>query len=411
MRTKLFLLFFSLTVFNFFSANVALADDTLLIEVLERKDCVHCQAEKAFLLELQKTRDDFSVVLYDIDADGKELFNQITEAEKIPKATPITIVGGVIIQGFEDSKTTGKRFEELLDNSKGKKQISFSSYLKNSSKNQIQIEKVKNGACDDGTVCKTPGESFFVRIPIIGKIVDVSLYSLPMLAVVLGFVDGFNPCAMWVLVTFLLILSQTKSRKKLVQIAGLFIVAEAIMYYFILNVWFTAWNFIGLDRIITPIVGIIAIGGGLFFLYEWYKSLGTKIACQIIDIENRSKIVKKIKTFVTGEFTIFVAISIIGLAFTVNVIEFACSIGIPQAFTKILELNDLGFVRTQVLMLLYILLYMVDDILVFGLAVWGFGKLHLSEKYSQWSALIGGLLMLLLGYLLIFRPEIINQLG
>ena len=48
---------------------------------------------------------------------------------------------------------------------------------------------------------------------------------------------------------------------------------------------------------------------------------------------------------------------------------------------------------------------------VFGLAIWGFEKMHLTEKYSQWSALIGGVLMLILGYLLMFRPDVISRLG
>ncbi|QQS15384.1 MAG: glutaredoxin [Candidatus Moraniibacteriota bacterium] len=389
------------------------ADETMVIEVLERSDCAHCQEEEKFLSELSARRDDFSVKLYDIDREGKELFDRITALEQLPKATPVTIVGGVIIQGFDASDTTGKRIESLLDASKGKEQVTFDQYLAmDSERRASKAEQVAGASCADGTVCAFPNaESYLVSLPFIRSAVDVSKFSLPMLSVVLGFVDGFNPCAMWVLVTFLVLLAQTGSRKKLIQVAGLFIVAETVMYYLILNVWFTTWNFIGLDRIVTPIVGIVATGGGLFFLYEWYKSLGTKIACQIVDAENRSKIVQKIKKFITGDFTVLAALGIIGLAFTVNVIEFACSIGIPQAFTKIIELNHLGFWQTQFLMAIFIFFYMIDDILVFGLAIWGFEKMHLTEKYSQWSALIGGVLMLLLGYLLMFRPDVVSRLG
>ncbi|QQS21152.1 MAG: hypothetical protein IPL87_01305 [Candidatus Moraniibacteriota bacterium] len=244
----------------------------------------------------------------------------------------------------------------------------------------------------------------------IGTTLDASNFSLPVLSMVLGFIDGFNPCAMWVLVTFLLLLAQTKSKKKLVQVAGLFVVAEALMYYLILNVWFTTWDFVGLDRIVTPLVGLVAIGGGIFFLYEWYTSLGTELACRIVDAERRSKIIGKIKSFLTGKFTFVTAMGVIGLALSVNIIEFACSIGIPQAFTKILELNDLGFIQSQSLMALYVLFYMVDDVLVFALALWGFEKIHLTEKYSRWSALVGGILMLFLGFLLLVRPDILSDL-
>lgn len=393
------------------SMSLARADEQLIIEVLERADCAHCENERAFLEELTKSRRDIVVRFYDVEGEGEETFQKVTMLEGLPRATPVTLAGGRILQGFDAPETTGKRIVSLAESSRGKEQITFDRYLENSSGEGSGAERIAGASCDDGTVCEVPpSDPMLFRLPILGAVVDVSSYSLPTLSAVLGFIDGFNPCAMWVLITFLIVLAQTKSRKRMVQIAGLFILAETVMYYLILNVWFTAWDFIGLDRIVTPIVGLVAIGGGIFFLYEWYKSLGTEMACQIVDAENRSKIVQKIKSFIDGDFTLLVAFGVIGLAFTVNVIEFACSIGIPQAFTKILELNQLGFLGTQSLMVVYIFFYMIDDLLVFGLAVWGFDKLHLTEKYSRWSTLAGGLLMLLLGYLLAFRPDIISQM-
>ena len=93
--------------------------------------------------------------------------------------------------------------------------------------------------------------------------------------------------------------------------------------------------------------------------------------------------------------------AIIGLALSVNVIEFACSIGIPQTFTKILQINDLNFITRQFYNFLYIIGYMLDDFLVFGLALFSVNKLHLTSKYSKWANLFGGILMVLLGLMLI----------
>lgn len=105
--------------------------------------------------------------------------------------------------------------------------------------------------------------------------------------------------------------------------------------------------------------------------------------------------------------TVATAVGIIGVALSVNVIEFACSIGIPQTFTGILEINTLSFWTQQWYVLIYILAYMVDDFIVFGFALYGFDKLHASEKYSKLSTLIGGILMILLGGLLLFFPDIL----
>jgi hypothetical protein len=101
-------------------------------------------------------------------------------------------------------------------------------------------------------------------------------------------------------------------------------------------------------------------------------------------------------------------LAILLIAFSVNIIEFACSIGIPQAYTKILDLNMLTFMERQWYILVYTVGYMVDDFVVFGLAIWGYSKLQShGGKYAQLSLLIGGVLMLLLGGLLIINPSLL----
>ena len=106
-------------------------------------------------------------------------------------------------------------------------------------------------------------------------------------------------------------------------------------------------------------------------------------------------------------FTFASAIAIIGLALSVNIIEFACSVGIPQTFTKILDLNNLSNLVRQGYMFIYILMYMVDDFLVFGLALWSTEYIHMTHKYSRICNVIGGTLMIILGGILIFAPGIL----
>ncbi|MGX2040473.1 cytochrome c biogenesis CcdA family protein [Methylocaldum sp. MU1018] len=344
------------------------------------------------------TRDetDIEVRFHDIATkEGAELFKKIVEHSGLPWSLPITIVGTDLIQGFDTPETTGQQIRRLIERNRGRPGQGFTALL---GVPPGGAEK----ACDSGP-CPEP-TSFFVKLPFVG-VVDAAVWSLPILAITLGFLDGFNPCAMWVLATFLLVLMHIGSRRRMWAVAGLFIVAETVMYFAILNLWFQVWDFVGMDKVITPLVGIVAIGGGLFFLYEWFKSLGTEMACKVVDLERRSRIVSRIKRISSGRFGVLTAAAVIGLAFSVNIIEFACSIGYPQAFTKIVEMNSLGFWSAQAMIGLYTLFYMADDFLVFGLALWGFGKLHLAQKYSRWTALVGGWLMLALGWLLVFHPD------
>jgi hypothetical protein len=370
----------------------------VLIDVSGRAGGRRCEAERACLGELQKNRDHIEIRVHDIAIPaGSDLFKAVAVAAKLPWSLPITIVGIDVLQGFDTADTTGRQIENLLARNRGRPAQGFAALL------AAEAARTKAGP-HNNVLPENRTEPFYISLPGLGAL-DAAAWPLPAMAVVLGFLDGFNPCAMWVLITFLLVLMQLGSRRRMWAVAGLFIVAETLMYFLILNLWFKLWDFVGMDRVVTPAVGILAIGGGVFFVYEGWKSFGSEMACLVTNMEQRSVIVRRIKTLSSGDFGILAAASVIALAFSVNVIEFACSIGYPQAFTKIVELNRLGFWATEALIGVYTLFYMADDFLVFGLALWSFERLQLSQKYSRWTALGGGLLMLMLGLLMLFRPE------
>jgi len=256
-------------------------------------------------------------------------------------------------------------------------------------------------ACDAGA----EGMNFVFDLPFLG-VVDLKTFSLFSLSAILGVIDGFNPCAMWVLITFLTLLSQAGSRQKMIFLAGIFILAQGIMYNLILNVWYKTWDFVALDQYVTPLVGTLALGGGIFFLWRWHKNKDAKLVCDITNIDTQSKTISKFQEIVNKPVTIMSVLAILLIAFSVNIIEFACSIGIPQAYTKILELNMLTFLERQWYIFVFTIGYMIDDVVVFGLAIWGYSKLQShGGKYAQLSLLIGGVLMLLLGLLLVFNPS------
>lgn len=371
------------------------------IFVFERDDCKHCEDLAEFVVE----QDDLEVINIDLYEEGNdELFKQIADKHGLSRVTPTLFIGDTVIQGYADAETTGKLIYQLRDRSGQPVIESVEEYI--DFDGLKQVDDYLDSVCDPSgeEPCEVDASLFYdFKIPFIGN-VNIEKWSLPAMSLVLGFIDGFNPCAMWVLVTFLIVLMQVGDKKKMLQIAGLFIVAEAIMYYLILNVWLGVWDFVGLDSIVTSIVGFVAIGGGLFFLWEWKTSDGT---CKVTNLEQRQKTTSKIKKIANMEMTAVAVVAIIGLALSVNIIEFACSIGIPQAYTKILDLNGLGFWQSQIYTLLYIIMYMVDDLIVFGLAFYAADKMHLTTKYSKICNLIGGVLMLVLGALLLLAPEML----
>ena len=379
--------------------------DTVRIEVFERQDCGHCQAEKAFLNDLQKERGDLIVVYHDIgEAEHKAHFITLTELENLPKATPITIIDGTIIQGFDTAATTGKKIEGLIQDAKGKPQYTFDEFIAAGGSKNVQSTDATCIIEGENIQCAAPESDYWVTVPFIGP-VDVSKYSLPFLSVILGFVDGFNPCAMWVLVLFLTVLMEAGSRRRMLEMAGLFILAEAVMYYLILNVWMTAWDFVGLDAFVTPIVGVVAAAAGIFFLYKFYKE---DTACKVGSLEHKRKTSQKIKKLAENPLTILSALAVLGLAFSVNIIEFACSVGIPQTFTKVLDMNHLSWTGKQFYNAIYIFFYMIDDLIVFAVALYSFDRIGLTtHKYTRASHLIGGTIMVILGLIMLIKPTLL----
>ena len=382
------------------------------IEYFGRKDCKNCANLEKFLKELSTKRDDFEYVEHKIDESKEEkaFFDETASKLKLVKGTPIIYINGHIIQGFNTADTTGKEIENLINSAKAKDKIlTLKEYLESGQSGNVS----SNGAvCTGDTVCEVPGltkgaeNQVLVNIPIINKTVDLTNYSLLTMSIILGTIDGFNPCAMWVLVLFLTALIAVGNKVKMFRVAGLFILAEAVMYFFILNAWIYAWDFVGLDKWVTPIVGIVGIIGGIFFIRNYLKK-GDTLECEVTDFEQRAKISKKIKDIANKPFTLLTALAIIGLALSVNVIEFACSVGIPQTYTKILQINEVPFWTRQFYTFIYIIGYMIDDIIVFGFALMSVNKLQLTTKYSKWVNLFGGILMIILGLIMLIKPSLL----
>jgi glutaredoxin/uncharacterized protein (UPF0333 family) len=397
-----------LAVFSFiisgFSVPVQAEEQVLtpepVVYMFGRDDCGFCKEQFKYLFDENISYEYLDIVE---DVEAKRLYDEVTAKHEISKVTPVTVVGETVLAGFNGPETTGAAIMTAIEAAKYSDIRTIEDHLARAPKQDV----VLGGGCS-GLACETTGGSQYVfDLPFLG-VVDLETFSLFSLSLILGIIDGFNPCAMWVLITFLTLLSQAGSKKKMIFMAGIFIVAEAIMYNLILNVWYKTWDFVALDQIVTPLVGLLALGGGSFFLWRWHKNKDATLVCDISSIDTQAKTINKFQAIVNQPITIASIFAILVIAFSVNVIEFACSVGIPQAYTKILEINMLSALERQWYILVYTAGYMVDDFIVFGLAIWGYDKLQAhGGKYAQLSLLIGGVFMLILGGILVFNPALL----
>lgn len=361
--------------------------------------CPHCAKEREYLKEIEKKYDDVNIHLYEVwyDTDNQELMEKVKkELNSSTNYVPLTIIGDKYTVGFNDNtklmiknnieKCLKEDCEDVVGN-----------VLAGKTANETTIKKeVKEQKKDK--------EDSIKDLPILGK-VDVKKVSLPIIAAVIGLVDGFNPCAMWVLIFLISMLLGTKDRKKMWILGLTFLFTSAFIYLLFMVAWLNVAIKMNTVIWLRITIAIIAIIAAFINLKSFYKSLKKDTGCEVVDSKKRKNIIEKIKKFTLEKSLILGLLGVMTLAISVNFIELACSAGLPLLFTQILALNNLSKLSYMIYILIYIFFFLIDDIIVFVIAMFTLKITGISNKYSKYSHLIGGIIMLLIGLLMIIKPE------
>jgi hypothetical protein len=243
-----------------------------------------------------------------------------------------------------------------------------------------------------------------VEIPLLGKW-NVKGYSLFVLAVLLGLIDGFNPCAMWALVYLISLVVSLNDKWKIWLIVGTFVFSSGVWYFLFMSAWLNAFLFLGYIRPLTLAIGVVALFVGIKGFVDLIKNRGVP-ACTVVDDHSREKTINRMKRILLSPVSITSVVSIIGLSFLINSIEFVCSCAIPAVFTHVLSISHLTWLEHYGYILLYIFVFMLDDLIIFASAVFAFNAL-IGNRYVVYSKIVGGILLIVLGYLLIFKPHVL----
>ena len=127
--------------------------------------------------------------------------------------------------------------------------------------------------------------------------------------------------------------------------------------------------------------------------------------CSIVSYKKKNKVFSKIRKFVHEKNLLLAISGVIALAISVNIVELACSAGLPVMFVQILSMNNLTFIEEVLYIALYMLFFLLDDIVVFFIAFKTMEVAGFSTKYGKIAKLVEGIILLMIGILLIFRPE------
>jgi len=388
-------LVFLLAFFSFAisSANVH-ALNTVNIYFFYDQACTHCYQEGLYLDQLEIDNENIVVNRYEITGNPENnlLFEQIKSVFSSPTAlAPFTVIGGMALQGYNDQ--TAIDIQTLIE------RYSANDYID-------VFQKMMAGEDISESDFDTIDISSRV-IPLIGE-VNIKTVSLFLVSIIIGFVDGFNPCAMWVLIFLITMLINQQNRKKAWLLGTVFLFTSALMYFLIMAAWLNIAIQFTTVVWIRIIIGLFSFGFGAYQLIKFMKSIRKKeIGCEVTDQQQKRRLIDKIKKIVLEQKLLIALLGVMALAISVNLVELACSAGLPLLFTQILAYNDLPAISYYGYILLYILFFLLDDLIVFTIAMVTFKVTGISNKYSRISTIVGGIIMLIIGFLLIFFPEII----
>ena len=367
------------------------AKEKVNLYLFHSETCMHCQAEIKYLKELEKEYDNLKIHLYEVDShkDNAEKMIKVKETLKIDSPNvPFTVIGNYYYIGFSDG--IGDGIKELVEKYSNEKETDMVKPI-------LEGKEVPKLEMLNGEI-KT--------INIFGKEVNPVKLSLPVLSIVLGTIDGFNPCAMWVLIFLITMLFNMKDRKKMWFLGITFLFTSALIYLLFMFAWLGITT-----QLLTKVswfrmlIAAVALIGAYINLKSFYKSIKTGSGCEVVDNKKRKNIMTRIKKITTEKSFLLATIGVMILAASVNVIELACSAGIPVLFTNILALNDLTKLQVTLYVYLYIFFFLIDDIIVFVIAMLTLNIKAISTRYTKYSHLIGGILMLIIGLLMLFRPS------
>lgn len=388
MFKKFFIFLLPIMIFGSL-ANFTLAQNNPSKEVnfFYSTTCPYCAQEKIFLEELEKKYSEIEVNKFVIsNQENVDLLKEFYQNYKVPPESqglvPITFIEGRYFAGFNEK--IGRDIE---------------SYILEFIEDSLQL----NGS---GKSAKK------ISLPFLGEI-DISKFSLLALAVVLGALDGFNICSLGALILILGLVLVLKSRIKMLIFGGTYILTTAIIYGILILFWYKLFSLLSpYLRIMETLIGLLGIGGGIYLLRQFFKFRKQGPTCEIDGGKGIvSKVSLKMRELLKkpGNFLLIIG-SIFLFAFVITVIEFPCSAVVPLAFAGILAQSQLPTLQYLIYIAIFILFYMLDEFIIFLIAVFTSTIWLASSRFVTWATLVGAVVLLLLGVYYLFGIQFLVNL-
>jgi len=344
--------------------------------------CPHCAAEKVWLDVAEQEYPGLEITMYEVwyDEENRDLLVETAEEMGFePSGVPVTIVGEQHWIGWSDAVQA-----EVED--------------------AIEAQLAGSTPSDGGS--GTTGRTSTVDVPLVGD-VEVSSDSLVFSTLVIGFVDGVNPCSLWVISVLLAIVVRTGSRGRVFAIGSTFLVVTAAMYAVYMAGIYSAMSVVGHLGAIQVAVAVVAGIFGVVSVKDYF-AFKKGISFTIKD-SSKPGIYRRMRS-AAGQAALVPALAAtVALAVGVSLLETPCTAGFPVLWTGLLEANGVGTAEAAGLFGLYMLPFLVDELIVFAIAVVTLRASKMQERHGRLLKLVAGTMMLALAATVLVSPEAMSD--
>ena len=341
------------------------AERTLTVYV--RTGCPHCADAKEFLAQLQPQRSDLQIVYraVDQDADARAELLRISRANDLwPPGVPTFVIDGRVRVGFGDPQKSGPDLVEFID--------------------------------QDAAPVRVVETALFGTL-------NVSQLGLPLFTLALGLLDGFNPCATWVLLFLLSLLVRMKDRARIALVAGTFVFVSGAVYYAFMAAWLNVFLLVGMSNALRVGLAVLALLMGAVNVKD-FIAFKKGISLSIPE-SAKPGLYARMRRVMQADALSASLLAVTVLAVVVNFVELVGPVGLPAIYTAVLAQQGVDTAGHYGYLALYILAYMADDALMVTIAVIALGSNKMTETTGRWLKLLSGAVMLVLGVVMLVKPD------
>ncbi len=347
------------------------------LEVFVRPGCPHCADAEAYLADLHRQHPDLTIVYHDVVADPAALarLRALSDAHGAsPAGVPTFVAGDRLLVGFDTPATSGPRLRALLGLA--------------------------------SAPARAPPRR--VDLPLVGP-VDVDDLGLPLFTVVLGLLDGFNPCAMWALLYLLSLLVNLHDRRRMALVGGTFVLVGGLLYFAFMAAWLEIFLLVGYSRALQVALGLVALTMGAINIKDFFAfGRGPSLS---IPARAKPALYRQVRRILRAENLPAALAAVAVLSGLVNVVELLCTAGFPALYTQILTTYDQPAWSYYGYLALYNLAYVLDDSVMLIIAVVTLSKRKLQERGGRLLKLVSGAVIAALGLVLLLFPDALTRLG